>query len=116
MEDTMNSNSSQPQQNASGSEGLGSSTKALIEQADQFLKATASMSGETVNSLRSKLTDSLSSARSELAHIQQMARERGEKALAVGRQHLQEKPLQTLACVALLGLFLGWLSTRSSRN
>lgn len=116
MDDSMNSHANQQDQTSSGSESLGTSTKALIEQADQLLKATSSLSGDAITALRSKLTDSLAGARAELTHLQQMARQRSEKAVADGRQYVQQKPLQAIACAALTGLFLGWMAARSGRS
>ena len=95
--------------------GLAHSARELAAHAEELMHSTAAISGEGVALLRSKLTDSLKSAREQISHVQDAATRRGHEAALATDTWVHDKPWQAIAIATLFGLAIGFMS-RSPRR
>src|ERR1700741_951687 len=88
-------------------EKLVSDFRALATHAEELMKATSSLSGETVVAMREKLTDSLRSAKQQLWNLEAQGLDQARRALVSTDRYVHEKPWQAIGAALLVGLFLG---------
>lgn len=95
---------------------IASDFRSLANHAEELLRATTSMTGDSVKVAREQLNASLRQARAHLddAHAHAMERARVAVGTAVG--YVRERPYQTLAIAVLLGLAVGIASAASRRR
>jgi ElaB/YqjD/DUF883 family membrane-anchored ribosome-binding protein len=95
---------------ASAREHLGQDFQSLVSHAEELLQATTTLSGETVNLARQKLSDSLEQVKSQAIPLRDAAIERGKAAADAAIVYAREKPWQTAAIVVLAALAIGFIS------
>jgi len=97
---------------ASTKDQLVSDLKRVISEAEQLLHATAGQAGSEVANLRSRIQESLQSARANLADAQAAV---VDKAKAAGRatdDYVHDHPWKAVGVAAGVGLLLGLLIGR----
>ncbi|MDP9140291.1 MAG: DUF883 family protein [Pseudomonadota bacterium] len=97
---------------------LAADLRSLVTHSEQLLQATVTASGDGIDKARSKLSESLSQAKSQLASLETEAIERGRAALDTTTGLVRERPWQALAIAVLIGAIVGYLghSGSSTRN
>ena len=93
-------------------EKLASDFKALIDDVEELLKATASQTGESIADLRQRLQMRIEEGRKALGEQQQVLLDKAEEARASAEAYVRENPWTTVGIAAGVGLVLGWLLRR----
>jgi len=86
---------------------------ALACDAEDLLKATAGLSGESLSSARAKLTEGLRALRHDL--VDSSMAERGRQAVRSADLYVRERPWPFIAGALLAGLLIGIGATASRR-
>ena len=86
--------------------------KAVIEDVEELIKATADQTGEQITELRQRLQRKLQEARAALAEQQHYWRERATDQGAAAAKCLRENPWTPLAIAIGAGVALGLLLRR----
>ena len=102
-----------PQDADSHANGLATSAHELAMHAEELLHSTAAISGESLSQLRTRLTDSLHSARAQIENVQQQTMLRGRKAATATDVWVKTNPWQAVAGATLIGLAIGFMSRRA---
>lgn len=90
--------------------------RSLASHAEELLRATTSMTGDNIREAREQLDASLRQARSHLDEAQARAMERTRAAVGATVHYVRERPYQTLAAAAVVGLIVGLAVTASRRH
>lgn len=98
---------------ARSTEKLMGDLKALIGDAEELLKATASQAGEKVAAARQKIEQSLIEGKKALADAEQIVIERSKEYADVADDYVRENPWSAVGIAAGVGLILGLLMRRS---
>lgn len=109
MEDTMEAT-------AEAREKLVSDFRMLATHAEELMKATSSLSGDTVVAMREKLNDSLRNAKQQLWNMEAQTLDQARKALVTTDRYVHEKPWQAIGAALLVGLFLGAFGSSGGRR
>jgi len=86
--------------------------KALANDSEELLRATANQTGERVAEARARIEESLRATKDKLSELQGDAVERARAAAHATDELVHENPWQSVAIAAAVGFFLGWLSGR----
>jgi ElaB/YqjD/DUF883 family membrane-anchored ribosome-binding protein len=86
--------------------------KAVVSDAEELLKATASQTGERAQAARARIEESLSEARERLAVLQEDLLDRSKAAARATNQLVHENPWQSVAVAAGVGFLLGLITGR----
>jgi ElaB/YqjD/DUF883 family membrane-anchored ribosome-binding protein len=93
---------------------LADELRRIVEQAETLL-ATAGTEGDAaLDSLRSRVHDTLGAARARLSDLEQEARQAGRRAASATESWVRSNPWAALAIGAGIGLIVGALLTRRS--
>jgi ElaB/YqjD/DUF883 family membrane-anchored ribosome-binding protein len=95
---------------AAAREHLGNDFQSLVSHAEELLQATTTLSGETVDLARQKLSQSLSQVKSQAIPLRDAAIERSKAAADAAIVYAREKPWQTAAIVVLAAFAIGFIS------
>lgn len=95
-----------------GKDKLMADLKAVVEDAEELLKATASQTGERVTRARAKAEESLNLAKVRLADAQSATIAQAKVAAKVTDDYVHENPWQAVGVAAVAGLLLGALISR----
>jgi ElaB/YqjD/DUF883 family membrane-anchored ribosome-binding protein len=87
--------------------------RSLATHAEQLLRATAEVSGETVANAREKLGEQLKAAREELGDLQGEALERARRMAATADTYVHERPWPAIAAALAVGVLIGYAATPS---
>jgi ElaB/YqjD/DUF883 family membrane-anchored ribosome-binding protein len=98
---------------ARSTEKLMGDLKALIGDAEELLRATASQAGEKVAAARQKIEQSLIEGKKALADAEQIVIERSKEYADVADDYVRENPWSAVGIAAGVGLILGLLMRRS---
>jgi ElaB/YqjD/DUF883 family membrane-anchored ribosome-binding protein len=90
--------------------------RTMIADAEELLKVTQSISGQGVEAAREKLVRNIQVMRDRIAPAQTYALDKTKAAIDATVTCVRERPWQTLAVVMLVGLVVGVMSTRSSKD
>lgn len=93
-------------------EKLVTDLKALIGDAEELLKATASQAGEQVAALRRRMETSLKEGRETLADAQDIFYDTTKDAAEAAGAYIQKNPWSAIGVAAAVGLVLGMLIRR----
>jgi ElaB/YqjD/DUF883 family membrane-anchored ribosome-binding protein len=93
-------------------EKLASDFRALIEDVEELLKATANQTGESAKELRQRLEKKLEEGRRVLSEQQRVFLEKAEEARISTEAYVRENPWSTVGIAAGVGLVLGLLLRR----
>ena len=97
---------------ARSTEKLMGDLKALIGDAEELLKATASQAGEKVAAARQKIEQSLIEGKKALADVEKIVIERSKEYADVADDYVRENPWSAVGIAAGVGLILGLLMRR----
>lgn len=97
-------------------ENIATDFRSLANHAEELLKATTSMTGDSVKTAREQLSASLRQARAHLDDAQAQALQRARAAMVTAVDYVRERPYQALAVAVLLGLAVGVASAATRRR
>lgn len=86
--------------------------KAVVEDAEELLKATAGQAGEKVAIAREKINVSLQEAKQQLCKVEDMVVDKTNQAAKVTCDYVQEHPWHAVGVAAGVGLVIGLLIGR----
>lgn len=93
-------------------EKLAADMRAVIGDAEELLRATASQAGEKVAAARARIQDSLGAAKQKLGQLGEVTAERAKAAAHATDEYVHDHPWQAVGIAALAGLALGMLISR----
>ena len=96
----------------SGTDALAAELKRIVEQAEALM-AAAGTDNATIDALKDRVNETISSARDKLADLEQDARQRGKRAAVAAESWVKTNPWAALAIGAGIGLIVGALIMRS---
>jgi len=85
---------------------------AVMRDAEALMKASADAGGEKVNEARTRIRESLESARRRLIEAERSAVRHGEEAVTATEDHIKRNPWQSVGIAAGVGLVIGVLLAR----
>lgn len=86
--------------------------RAVVADAEELLKATASQAGEKVAVARERIQDSLHNAKVKLAEAEDVIVQRSKQAARATDDYVHENPWQAVGIAAGFGLVIGLLIGR----
>ena len=86
--------------------------KAVVADAEELLKATASQTGERIAAARAKAEESLKAAKVRLAEEEVAVMAKTRAAAKAAEDYVRAKPWNAVGIAAVAGLVLGILATR----
>ncbi|GAB5100563.1 DUF883 family protein [Caballeronia sp. LP006] len=86
--------------------------KVLLNDSEELLRLSASLPGEGVDALRTRLRDHVDSARSALEDAQASAQTRYKTSVECTEKYVRENPWQSLGIAAGAGFLIGLLVVR----
>jgi ElaB/YqjD/DUF883 family membrane-anchored ribosome-binding protein len=84
----------------------------VMRDAEALIKASADQGGEKMNEARSRIRESLESAKTRLQAAERAALRHGEDALIATEDYVKRNPWQSVGIAAGVGLVLGVLLAR----
>ena len=93
-------------------EKLAVDLRAVIADAEELLRATASQAGEKVTAARAKIQESLDEAKVKLANLGEIGVDKAKEAAKVTDDYVHDHPWSAVGIAALAGLVLGVLISR----
>lgn len=91
---------------------LVSDLKVVVTDAEELLRETASVTGEKVSELRSRLRDRLMDAKHKLAEAEEVVMEKTKAAARATDDFVHDKPWKAVGIAAGVGLLVGLLIGR----
>lgn len=91
---------------------LVSDLKALIDDAEELLRATASQAGEQVAAVRRRIEASLKDGKETLADAEELLYDKTRDAAEAAHDYVQKNPWSAVGIAAAVGLALGLLIRR----
>jgi ElaB/YqjD/DUF883 family membrane-anchored ribosome-binding protein len=86
--------------------------KVVIADAEELLKATASAAGDRVSAARTRMEDSLRTARIKLAEAQEVVVDKAKAAARATDDYVHANPWRSVGIAAGVGLIIGMLISR----
>jgi len=86
--------------------------KVVIADAEELLKATASAAGDRVSAARTRMEDSLRTARVKLAEAQEVMVDKAKAAARATDDYVHANPWRSVGIAASAGLVIGMLISR----
>ena len=86
--------------------------KVVISDAEELLKATASAAGDRVSAARTRMEDSLRTARVKLAEAQEVVVDKAKAAARATDDYVHANPWRSVGIAAGAGLVIGMLISR----
>jgi ElaB/YqjD/DUF883 family membrane-anchored ribosome-binding protein len=91
---------------------LTTDARAVVDDAEQLLRASAHGTAEAVGQARERLEQSLAAAKAAIMRIERAAVNRAEAAGRATDAYVHEKPWQAIAAGAVVGALIGVLLAR----
>jgi ElaB/YqjD/DUF883 family membrane-anchored ribosome-binding protein len=85
---------------------------AVMRDAEALVKASADTGGEKVNEARTRIRESLESAKRRLLEAERSAIHHGEEAVTATEEYVKRNPWQSVGVAAGVGLVIGVLLAR----
>jgi len=85
---------------------------AVVNDAEELLKATASQTGERITAVRARAEESLRTAKGRLAEAQGALVDKAKEAAKETDEFVHENPWKTAGIAAAIGVLIGALITR----
>ena len=101
-----------PHESTVTKEKLVEDLKIVIADAEELLRATASLAGEKISAVREKVQDSLDRAKSGLGDIEDVVMDTGRQAARATDEFVQANPWRAVGIAAAVGLVVGLLISR----
>jgi ElaB/YqjD/DUF883 family membrane-anchored ribosome-binding protein len=108
----MDNNVMNPRNEPNPGEKLKRDFSGTLDDAEELVRMTVDQGGEQVAAARTKIQQSLSSAREELTRMQMQATETARRAAYGVDDYVHSNPWKTLGFAALLGVVVGLLIAR----
>ncbi|MHB1231183.1 MAG: DUF883 family protein [Burkholderiales bacterium] len=86
--------------------------KAIVNDAEALLQATAQISGEGFSAQRAKFTEKLQYAKTRLAEAEQRVLEKAKQAAAATDDYVHDNPWTAVGVAAAVGMLIGFLAAR----
>jgi ElaB/YqjD/DUF883 family membrane-anchored ribosome-binding protein len=86
--------------------------KAVVNDAEELLKATAGQTGDKINAVRARAEENLRTVRRKLSELEDDVVERAKTAAKVTDDLVHEKPWESIAITAGVAFLLGLLAGR----
>jgi len=86
--------------------------KIVIADAEELLRATASLAGEKISAVREKVQDSLDRAKAGLENIEEVVIDTGKQAARATDEYVHDHPWRAVGIAAAAGLVIGLLISR----
>jgi ElaB/YqjD/DUF883 family membrane-anchored ribosome-binding protein len=86
--------------------------RVVVSDAEELLRATASLAGEKVSAARERIQDSLAAAKERLADVQEHVAVKTKQAARVTDEYVHENPWKAVGIAAGAGLIVGMLISR----
>lgn len=86
--------------------------KAVIHDAEELLKATASQTGDKIGAVRARAEESLREARRKIGEMESDLVDRAKSAAKATDHLVHENPWQSVAIATAVGFLLGMLISR----
>ncbi len=93
-------------------ERLAADLRAVIDDTEGLLHATAGQAGEKILAARARAEESLRTARARLAELSEVGVEKAKAAAKATDTYVHENPWQAVGIGAGVGFVLGWLLSR----
>jgi ElaB/YqjD/DUF883 family membrane-anchored ribosome-binding protein len=87
--------------------------KALISDAEELLKATASQAGDKINMARQRIEQSLIEGKKSLGDAEKVLVQKSKEAADIADDYVRENPWSAIGIAAGVGLIMGLLIRRS---
>lgn len=84
----------------------------VMRDAEALMKASAGHGGEKVDEARTRILESLESAKRRLLEVERSAVRHGDEAVAATEKYVKSNPWQSVGIAAGVGLILGVLLAR----
>ena len=97
---------------SSGRERLAADMKAIIADAEELLKATASATGDRILAARARAEETLKSARERLGSVDDVAMAQMKDVAKTADDYVREHPWGAVGIAAVAGLLLGVMISR----
>lgn len=86
--------------------------RVVIADAEELLRATAGQAGEKVAAARTKIQDSVTTAKAKLEQLSEASAEKAKAAAHATDTYVHDHPWHAIGVAALVGLVLGTLISR----
>jgi len=86
--------------------------KIVIADAEDLLRATASLAGEKISAVREKVQDSLDRAKSGLGDIEDVVMDTGRQAARATDDYVQANPWRAVGIATAVGVVIGLLISK----
>jgi ElaB/YqjD/DUF883 family membrane-anchored ribosome-binding protein len=86
--------------------------KIVIADAEELLRATASLAGEKISAVREKVQDSLDRAKSGLGDIEDVVMDTGRQAARATDDYVQANPWRAVGIATAVGVVIGLLISK----
>ena len=86
--------------------------KIVIADAEELLRATASLAGEKISAVREKVQDSLDRAKSGLEDIEDVVMDTGKQAARATDDYVQANPWRAVGIATAVGVVIGLLISK----
>ena len=86
--------------------------RAIVNDAEALLQATAHVSGEGFAAERAKFTEKLRNAKTHLAEAEHRVVERAKQAAVATDHYVHENPWTAVGVAAAVGMLIGFLAAR----
>jgi ElaB/YqjD/DUF883 family membrane-anchored ribosome-binding protein len=93
-------------------EKLAADLRAVIDDTEELLKATAGQAGEKIHAARTRAEETLRTAKARLGEMGEAGAEKARAAAKATDVYVHENPWQAIGIAAGLGVFVGWLMGR----
>jgi ElaB/YqjD/DUF883 family membrane-anchored ribosome-binding protein len=93
-------------------EKLVTDLKTVVSDAEDYLRASVGQAGESYAAARSNLEQSLAAAKVQIANAQRAVSEKARAAVRTTDAYVHERPWESIALGASVGLVLGLLARR----
>ncbi len=105
-------NTVEPTRFSTARDHLATDMKAVVEDAEELLRATRDQAGEKAASARSKLEERLTQAREKFVNLEQAAAEKAKNAAKATDDMVHAHPWTAIGVAASVGFLLGLLTHR----
>ncbi len=93
-------------------EKLAADLRAVIDDTEELIKATAGQAGDKINAARARAEETLRGAKARMAELGQAGAEKARAAARATDTYVHDNPWQAVGVAAGVGFLVGWLLGR----
>jgi ElaB/YqjD/DUF883 family membrane-anchored ribosome-binding protein len=101
-----------PTETAVARDKLAADLRAVIDDTEELIKATAGQAGEKVQAARARAEETLETAKARLTEIGEEGMERAKAAAKATDEYVHDNPWQSIGVAAGVGFLIGWVLGR----